>query len=120
MAFMLLHAALGYAFKYAIAMTLAEQAMATVYFLLVALGEDLFTYGLPLALEKRTPLWKGVYLVFLGLFAALHYPAYGSLMILLQPFCAACFNMYIVKKYRNVAGPIIGHWLTDVCLVVLT
>ena len=92
-------------------------AFGGLYYLLAALGEDLMTYGLPLALEKRTPIGKGIYLVFLGLFAGLHYPAYKSLHMLLQPFVAACINMYIVKKYRNVAGVVIGHFLTDLCLV---
>jgi hypothetical protein len=87
-----------------------------LYFLLVALGEDLFTYGLPLTLEKHTPLGKGIYLVFLAMFAALHYPTYKNLYMLLQPFLAACINMYLVLKYRNVAGIILGHFLTDVVL----
>ena len=102
---------LHYSFQYVI---MAE--INALYFLLVALGEDLFTYGLPLALEKHTPLGKGIYLVFLGLFATLHYPAYKNPYLLLQPFVAACINMYIVKKYRNVAGVVIGHFLTDVVL----
>jgi len=91
-----------------------------LYFVLVALGEDLFTYGLPLALEKHTPLGKLVYPVFLGLFAILHYPSYGDVKLLLQPFLAACVNMYLVKKYRNVAGVVVGHMLTDIMLTSLT
>lgn len=105
-----------FAFMYSFKILAILAEINALYFLLVALGEDLMTYGLPLALEQHTPLKKLIYVVFLGLFAVLHYPSYKDPFLLLQPLLAACINMYLVLKYRNVTGVIIGHFLTDLVI----
>jgi len=96
-----------------------DMVMPALYYLLVASGEDLFTYGLPLALEPYMPehLRYVPYVAFVVLFGLLHYPSYGNWFMLLQPLIAAAINMYIVYRYGNISGIILGHFLADLTII---
>jgi len=91
-----------------------------VYSLYVGLGETFLYVGLPLALSEKLPgplkylPAIAINALFALYFALLHAKAYNyHWIVLLQPFIAGLINAVIAIKNRNLAGVVLGHWLTD-------
>ena len=91
-----------------------------IYSLYVALGEAFIYVGIPLALSSRLPgILKYfpafvINALFAFYFALLHAQAYNfNYFIMLQPFVASLVNAIIAIRNKNLAGVVIGHWMTD-------